>query len=181
MRKQIADGELAGRIGVGEPEGRIEVGDLGIPGHDVIADQRGHDRCGDGLGKGSDLDPAWSADGNRIFYDRWFDGPRGVFSVAPLGGDEQLVLEDAMFPEPLPDGSLLLVRINPEHRQQLFRYWPDSGKLQGYAVEPTAGLSGPRSVRDGRLALVLDLAGLAGEGGPWQLATRVSPSPEAVV
>ena len=101
---------------------------------------------------------AWSADGNRIFYDRWFDGPKGVFSVAPLGGDEQLVLEDAMFPEPLPDGSLLLVRINPEHRQQLFRYWPDSGKLQGYAVEPTSGLSGPRSVRDGRLALVIGLA-----------------------
>jgi Tol biopolymer transport system component len=101
---------------------------------------------------------AWSADGNRIFYDRWFDGPKGVFSVAPLGGDEQLVLEDAMFPEPLPDGSLLLVRINPEHRQQVFRYWPDSGKLQGYAIEPTSELSGPRSVRDGRLALVIGLA-----------------------
>jgi hypothetical protein len=50
------------------------------------------------------------------------------------------VLEDAMFPEPLPDGSLLLVRINPENRRQLFRYSPDGGKLQGYAVQPTSAL-----------------------------------------
>jgi two-component system chemotaxis sensor kinase CheA len=45
----------------------------------------------------------------------------------------------------------------------------------------TAGVAGATITGDGRLALVLDLAGLAGEGGPWQLATRVSPSPEAVV
>ncbi|OWK21208.1 hypothetical protein AJ88_20270 [Mesorhizobium amorphae CCBAU 01583] len=32
MREQVTDGELAGRIGIGEPEGRIEVGDLRIPG-----------------------------------------------------------------------------------------------------------------------------------------------------
>jgi serine/threonine protein kinase len=101
---------------------------------------------------------SWSADGNRIYYDRWLDGPRGVFSVPALGGDEQMVVEDGMFPEPLPDGSLLLVRINPENRRQLFRYWPDSGKLQGYAVQPTSELSGPRSVRGGRLALVIGVA-----------------------
>ena len=101
---------------------------------------------------------SWSSDGNRIYYDRWFDGPKGIFSVPALGGEEQLVVEDAMFPEPLPDGSLLLVRINPENRRQLFRYWPDSGKLQGYAVQPTAAPSGPRSVRDGRRALVIGVA-----------------------
>jgi serine/threonine protein kinase len=105
---------------------------------------------------------SWSADGNRIYYDRWLDGPRGVFSVPALGGDEQLVVEDGMFPEPLPDGSLLLVRINPENRRQLFRYWPDSGKLQGYAVQPTSELSGPRSVRGGRLALVIGVATASG-------------------
>jgi len=101
---------------------------------------------------------SWSSDGTRIYYDRWFDGPKGVFSVPALGGEEQLVQEDAMFPEPLPDGSLLLVRINPENRRQLFRYWPDTGKLQGYAVQPTSELSGPRSVRGGSLALVIGLA-----------------------
>jgi len=101
---------------------------------------------------------AWSSDGNRIYYDRWLDGPKGVFSVPALGGDEQMLLEDAMFPEPLPDGSLLLIRVNADHRRQLFRYWPDSGKLQGYAVEPTTELSGPRLVPGGRLALVIGLA-----------------------
>ncbi len=101
---------------------------------------------------------SWSSDGNRIYYDRWFDGPKGVFSVPALGGEEQLVLEDAMFPEALPDGSLLMVRINPDNRRQLFRYWPDSGKLQGYAVEPTPEFSGPRSVRGGRRALVIGQA-----------------------
>ena len=101
---------------------------------------------------------SWSSDGNRIYYDRWFDGPKGVFSVPALGGEEQLVLEDAWLPEALPDGTLLLVRTNAEHRQQLFRYWPDSGKLQGYAVEPTSEFSGPRSVRGGRRALVIGRA-----------------------
>jgi serine/threonine protein kinase len=100
---------------------------------------------------------SWSADGNRIYYDRWLDGPKGVFSVPALGGEEQLVLEDAMFPDGLADGSLLVVRVNPEHRQ-LFRYWPDSGKLQGFAVQPTAELSAPRAVPGGRLALVIGMA-----------------------
>jgi len=100
----------------------------------------------------------WSSDGSRIYYDRWFDGPRGVFSVPALGGEEQLVLEDAILPDPLPDGSLLVVRVNAEHRQQLFRYWPDSGKLQGYAVQPMSELSGPRAVRGGRLALTIGTA-----------------------
>jgi WD40 repeat protein len=105
--------------------------------------------------RGYVLGCAWSSDGTRIFYDRFFDGPRGVFSVPALGGEEQLVLEDAMSPEALPDGSLLLDRVNPENRLQLFRYWPDSGKLQGFALDP---LSGARSVRGGRLALVIGVA-----------------------
>ncbi|NII74376.1 two-component system chemotaxis sensor kinase CheA [Dyella sp. SG562] len=45
----------------------------------------------------------------------------------------------------------------------------------------TAGVAGATITGDGRLALVLDLAGLAGEGGPWQLAPRLSPTLEAVV
>jgi hypothetical protein len=41
---------------------------------------------------------------------------------------------------------------------QLFRYWPDSGKLQGYALQPTSDRPEPRSVRDGRRALVIGAA-----------------------
>ncbi|MGO4702128.1 chemotaxis protein CheA [Dyella sp. 2RAB6] len=43
-----------------------------------------------------------------------------------------------------------------------------------------AGVAGATITGDGRLALVLDLAGLAGEGGPWQLAPRISTTSEAV-
>jgi eukaryotic-like serine/threonine-protein kinase len=101
---------------------------------------------------------SWSSDGNRIYYDRWFDQPKGVFSVPALGGDEQLVLEDAMMPEALPDGSLLLVRINPEHRYQVFRYWPDTGKLQGYGIEVSNFYSAIRAGPAGHRALILGTA-----------------------
>ncbi len=73
---------------------------------------------------------AWSADGNRIFYDRSADVPMGVYSVPVLGGDEQLVLEDAEAPVPLPDGTLLVVKANAQRALQLYRFWPDSGRLR---------------------------------------------------
>jgi hypothetical protein len=38
---------------------------------------------------------SWSPDGTKIYYDRWTDVPRGIYSVPALGGAEQLVLEDA--------------------------------------------------------------------------------------
>jgi len=98
---------------------------------------------------------SWSADGSRIYYDRWFDQPKGIFSVPALGGDEQLVLEDAMMPEGLADGSLLLTRINPEHRYQVFRYFPDNGKLRPYAIEVTNFYSALRANPAGTQALVL--------------------------
>ncbi len=98
---------------------------------------------------------SWAADGSRIYYDRWYDQPKGIFSVPALGGNEQLVLEDAMMPEGLADGSLLLVRINPEHRYQVFRYWPDNGKLQGYPIEVSNFYSALRGNPAGTQALVL--------------------------
>jgi hypothetical protein len=70
----------------------------------------------------------WAPDGNKIYYDRALDTPRGIYSVPVLGGEEQLVSEDAMYPEALPDGSLIAARLNAEHKLQLFRFWPESGK-----------------------------------------------------
>jgi hypothetical protein len=61
---------------------------------------------------GSIVELNWSADGSRIYFDRQLDAPLGIFSVPALGGEEQPVLEDAEHPEPLPDGSLLVVRLN---------------------------------------------------------------------
>ena len=63
---------------------------------------------------------SWAPDGNKIYFDRALDTPRGIYSVPVLGGEEQLVLEDAMYPESLPDGSLLAARLNAEHKLQLF-------------------------------------------------------------
>ena len=77
---------------------------------------------------------AWSPDGASIYYDRRTDVPQGIYSVPLLGGDEHLVLEKASNPEPLPDGSLLVIRFNAERQTRLFRFWPDSGRLQDFPV-----------------------------------------------
>ena len=80
---------------------------------------------------------SWSRDGSRLYFDRW----RGVFSVPVLGGGEQLVLEDAANPEVLPDGSLVVQRLNSDRRNQLHRYWPESGRVEPLnAVLPSLGI-----------------------------------------
>jgi hypothetical protein len=70
----------------------------------------------------------WSADGTRLFFDRVTDAPLGVSSVPAIGGDERMVVEGAQSPDPLPDGSLLVVKLDAERRFQIVRVWPDSGK-----------------------------------------------------
>ena len=100
---------------------------------------------------------SWSPDGSRIYYDRWYDQPKGVFAVPALGGDEQLVLEGVMAPEALADGSLLIVRLNPENRYQVFHYWPETGQSQAYGitVAAVAGVNYLRPVPGRRDALVI--------------------------
>jgi hypothetical protein len=73
---------------------------------------------------------SWSADGNTIFFSRQLDFPRGIFSIPSLGGEERLVLENASRPEALPDGSLLLTKINASRQHQIHRFWPQTGKLE---------------------------------------------------
>src|SRR5207247_1065216 len=41
-------------------------------------------------------DLCWSRDGSRLFFDAVFDVPQGIFSVPALGGDERLILANAM-------------------------------------------------------------------------------------
>jgi sugar lactone lactonase YvrE len=105
---------------------------------------------------------SWSADGSRIFYDRYYDQFKGIYSVPALGGDEQIILETGGIPEALPDGSLLITQINSQHELQLYRYWPDSGKSQVLPVIlPSASLYGWVTVRafaDGRHAIVFGIA-----------------------
>jgi len=100
---------------------------------------------------------SWSPDGSRIYYDRWYDQPTGVYSVPALGGDEQLVVENAEYPEALPDGSLLITRPNAENRYQVFRYWPETGQSQAYsvAVNGLSDVNCVRAIPGGREALVI--------------------------
>src|ERR1051326_4252094 len=49
--------------------------------------------------RGSITAISWSPDGNKIYYDRILDVPHGGYSIPVVGGEEQLVLEDAMNPE----------------------------------------------------------------------------------
>src|SRR5207237_519686 len=78
-------------------------------------------------------------DNSRIFYGRVDSTPRGVFSISPLGGTEHLVLENAKSAEPVADGSLVVVRINDQRREQFYRFWPDTGRLQAYPASPIVG------------------------------------------
>jgi len=105
---------------------------------------------------------SWSADGTRIFYDRYYDQFKGIYSVPALGGDEQMILDTGGIPEALPDGSLLITEINSQYEQQLYHYWPDSGKSQALPVIlPSVSLYGWVTVRafaDGRHAIVFGIA-----------------------
>jgi tRNA A-37 threonylcarbamoyl transferase component Bud32 len=98
---------------------------------------------------------SWSSDGSRLYYDRVQDGPRGIFSVPLFGGDERPILDAAADPEPVPDGSLLVLRINAERQTQLYRFWPDSGNIQPLAAAVVAGEIGGsvRAFPDGKEAV----------------------------
>lgn len=108
---------------------------------------------------------SWSPDGARIYYDRNAEAPKGIFSVPVLGGEEHLVLEDASQPEVLADGSMLVTRLNAERRNQVFHFWPESGKLQGYPIEVPTWSRQFRVFPDGREAAVVGARIGPGEEG----------------
>jgi eukaryotic-like serine/threonine-protein kinase len=80
--------------------------------------------------RGSVGNISWSTDGAKLFYDRWLGTPTAILSIPVLGGDEQLVAEDAAGPQVLPDGSLVIARLNSERRFQLQRFWPETARVQ---------------------------------------------------
>ena len=102
---------------------------------------------------------SWSPDGALIYFDRQTDVPQGIYSVPVLGGEERLVLENAAFPETLPDGTLLVVRLNAKRKSQVFRFWPDTGRLQDLPVQilnvATISSAQLRAFPDGREAVIL--------------------------
>ncbi len=113
---------------------------------------------------------AWSRDGAKIYFDREWD-PGRIYSIGPLGGEPRLVLENAGLPEPLPDGSLIAQRPSAEGREQVIRFWPDSGRTQVLPV--TVRFTDSPNVRafpDGREIAVFGLpANAAGPPRPFTL------------
>jgi eukaryotic-like serine/threonine-protein kinase len=84
---------------------------------------------------------SWAPDGSRIYFDRVWGGPRGVYSISPLGGEPRLLQDAAQCPRALPDGSLIITQIDRSARFRLFRLWPDSGKLDPLPALVGGGLS----------------------------------------
>ncbi|HXJ15990.1 MAG TPA: protein kinase [Candidatus Polarisedimenticolia bacterium] len=73
---------------------------------------------------------SWSRDGSKIYFDRFNPQPVGVFSIPVLGGEARELLSNATAPEELPDKSMILVRVDPDRRNQIYHYWPETGQLQ---------------------------------------------------
>ncbi len=73
---------------------------------------------------------AWAPDGSKIYFDRSWGYPPGIYSVPSLGGEPRIVLAEAYGPEPLSDGSLVVVKMTEKGDNQLFHFWPGSGKLE---------------------------------------------------
>lgn len=109
---------------------------------------------------------AWSHDGSKLYFDRIATQPKGIYTVPSLGGDERLVLEDAATPVILSDGSLLVWRIDPDRKQRVYHYWPDSGRLQALGAWFTNTPVTPfRAFRDGKEAVYFGMAEGAGSDG----------------
>ena len=106
-------------------------------------------------GAGSVYKVCWSRDGDRLYFDRVTDLPAGIFTVSPLGGTENAVLEDAQGPEALPDGSLLVVKRDAKRNFQVHRFRPETGRLEplGPAVVAEKGNWSVRAFPDGKSAL----------------------------
>jgi serine/threonine protein kinase len=69
----------------------------------------------------------WSADSSRLYFDRFFDRPMGVYSVSALdrspdGARERLVVADAESPQVAGDGSLIVCKLDKDGNHRLHRY-----------------------------------------------------------
>lgn len=152
MRPAVSpDGHLLAFSAMVDGQTQLAVMDPGSGSWTVLT----HDRS-----NGMEAQASWSPDGSRIYFDRVWGGPRGVYEISPLGGEPRLLLKDAQCPHTLPDGSLIVVRIDSSARYRLYRFWPDSGKLQALPAFAGGGVAETpdplvQTFRDGRHVVYL--------------------------
>jgi eukaryotic-like serine/threonine-protein kinase len=129
----------------------------------------------------------WAHDGSRIYFDRYWGVPRGIYAIPPLGGEPRLLLDDAFGPGPLPDGGLIAVKFTGQGDMQLYRFHPDSGKLDALPIFLLSTDTAPlyRVSQDGKKIAFIGLNGAADRANTVRLwtydlasgATRALDSP----
>jgi serine/threonine protein kinase len=102
--------------------------------------------------RGSILSLCWSADSNRIYYDRFNDVPMGVYRISSFDTqpqEDRLVAgaEKAECPQVLPDGSLLICKSDARFDSRFYRCWPGGEKelqlILEHAMQASAGWPAP--------------------------------------
>jgi hypothetical protein len=79
--------------------------------------------------RGQVLGVSWARDSTRIYFDRYHDGPAGVFSASPLdrapeGARELRVVQDAACPHVTADNSIVVVKRNDAGDHQMYWFHP---------------------------------------------------------
>jgi len=130
---------------------------------------------------GSVVNVSWARDGSRLFFDRFWERASGVYSIPPLGGEPTLLLDDGWAPQALPDGSLVVLKRTARGHDQVFRFWPESGRTEPLPAYLDLFDSGPpfRAFADGKEVVFIGATEEAGLDGGAQtyilnLATRKS-------
>ena len=130
---------------------------------------------------GSVVNVSWARDGSRLFFDRFWERASGVYSIPPLGGEPTPLLDDGWAPQALPDGSLVVLKRTPRGHDQVFRFWPESGRTEPLPAYLGLFDSGPpfRAFADGKEIVFIGATEEAGLDGGAQtyilnLATRKS-------
>ena len=135
----------------------------------------------DDTSNGSVTNVAWARDGSRLFFDRFWERPAGVYSIPPLGGEHNLLLDDGWAPQALPDGSLVVLKRTLRGNNQAFRFWPESGRSEPLPAYLERWDAGPpiRAFPDGKEIVFIGAtqeAGIESGAQPYilDLATRKS-------
>lgn len=114
----------------------------------------------------------WSRDSTRLYFDRFFDVPVGVFSVSPLdrtpeGAREALVVKDADAPQEAADGSLIVGKLDAQGRYRLHRFSPHDGlRAVGPPIELHLGWPSPMRALHAQNAVAFCGKVLDGKAGP---------------